>query len=440
MELKTRQRFNRSIMFVFGLFLFFPTYVLADVVINVLAVNGSDKAVEKDIEFSLPGEIKPEDVTDPAGLVVDYSVNDVGYFLHGKVLLQGKETKTLRVKVKDIWQITNEQVNAIKEDIEQGYKEMGSERSKENGDLLKTRLFLNLDRILQEQASATNSIDNRIDTYRNYIQTLESIKSKAHLIDFWRTDANEIESNKTITLKVETENKAEKSKKVKERYFLPTEVLPEYVVDRKGYEVRFDQKKNQPFLFKEEDFAAKEKRSVSFSIKDVWNIPSKEMEYIRERAKHIEDALKRSKLTMTATALYNNITNYLDLISALQAIQQPDIQQHIGAFRVNKERFSKAKVDLDSLEKLLSRHRAELEKSKIKNIMQKMQTMKSLARVSQAIFDKKPTVNAAWKIIGSVMLFLGLFTIIHFVTWIFRSSKEKKQEALKQKENDQKKE
>jgi len=66
--------------------------------------------------------------------------------------------------------------------------------------------------------------------------------------------------------------------------------------------------------------------------------------------------------------------------------------------------------------------------------MQKIQSLKSLSRVSQAIFDKKPTVNAAWKIIGSVMIFLGIFSIIHFLTWFIRSSNEKKQELLKEKE------
>lgn len=439
MTLKATQKADRWIMLVLGLF-FISSPVFADVVINVLAVNGSDKFIEKDIEFSLPGEIKPDDVTDSAGLLIDYNVNDGGYFLHGKVALQGKETKTLRVKVKDAWQITAEQINGIKQEIELGFKEMGAERSKENGQLLKAQLFAKIDRIFEEQSLATGSIDNRIDTYRNYVLTLEALRGKAHLIDFWRTDANEPESNKTVALKVETENRAGKAKKIKERYYLPKEVLPEYIIDRKGYEVRFDPKKNQPFLFKEGDFSPKEKRSVTFGIKDVWNIPTKEMEYLRERSLYIDETLKRSKFTDTAGALTKQIINYLDLIQSLQVIQQPDIQQHIGAFRVNQDRFVKAKTDLDALEKLLSRHRAELEKSKLKNVMQKMQSMKSLARVSQAMFDKKPTVNAAWKIIGSVMIFLGIFTIIHFVTWIFRSSKDKKQEELRQKENDQKKE
>jgi hypothetical protein len=32
------------------------------------------------------------------------------------------------------------------------------------------------------------------------------------------------------------------------------------------------------------------------------------------------------------------------------------------------------------------------------------------------------------------MIFLGLFTIIHFVTWFLRSSREKKQEEIRVKE------
>jgi hypothetical protein len=63
--------------------------------------------------------------------------------------------------------------------------------------------------------------------------------------------------------------------------------------------------------------------------------------------------------------------------------------------------------------------------------MQKIQALKSLAKVSESILDKKPTVNAAWKLIGSVMLFLAFFTTIYFITWFFRSSREKKQEEIK---------
>lgn len=437
MLVKKQRNFLIFFLFCF-IFLFgFMALSHADVVINILAVNSTDKAVEKEIKHTLPGEVKAEDVTDSQGLAIDYNITDAGYFLYGKVALAPKETKTLRVKVRDVWQITPEVIGDIKNEIEQGFLEMGAERSEENGKLLKEKLIQQLDQILQEQANVVGNVDTRIDTYRNYLQTVESIRRKAHLIDFWRMDAQDSGSSKMMRMKVEALNKADKSRMVKERYYLPKEVLPEYIVDRKGYEIRYDQTKGQPFLFKESEFLPQEKRTIDFSIKDVWFISQKEIDYVRERALYTQEFLKASKYANTGNELFQNIINQLDLIEALQKTPQPDIQQHIAAFRLNEERFEKVKKDLDALEKLLLRFRAELEKSKIKNVMQKMQSMQSLARVSQAIFDKKPTVNAAWKIIGSVMIFLGLFTIIHFATWLFRSSKEKKQEDLHKKESEQ---
>ncbi len=418
----------------FVLYLFLSLPVFSDVVINVLAVNGSDKTIEKDIQFSLPGEITPPDLVDAAGLNLDYNFNDSGYYLHGKVSLQAKETKTLRVKIRDVWQLSDQDVNAIRTEIEQGFKEMGAERNKDNGELLRKKLVDKLEYILADQAQNAENVETRIDTYRNHIQTLNEIRSQARAIDYWRSDAKEPENNKTVYYKVLVENPGDKTRKVKQHHYLPKEVLPEYIIDRKGYEIRFDDKKNRPFLFKEEDIASKEKKEVSFAIRDKWYIPQNEISYVRERAKYVNDILAKSKYVETSRGLFNNITNYLDLIDMLQKIEQPDIQQHIGAYRLNEDRFEKAKSDLDDIEKLLSRHRAELEKSKVKNVLQKIQSMKSLARVSQAIFDKKPTVNAAWKIIGSVLIFLGIFSIIHFATWFARSSRERKQELLKEAE------
>ena len=113
----------------------------AEVIINLLAVNPKDQRLEKSIDFSLPGEIKPEDVLDAAGLQIDYNVKDAGYFLHGMITLQSKETKTLRIKVRDVWRITGDQVIELRDEIDRGYKEMGGERSTENAAKLRQRLI-----------------------------------------------------------------------------------------------------------------------------------------------------------------------------------------------------------------------------------------------------------------------------------------------------------
>jgi hypothetical protein len=427
------RRFCRTLA-VASLILLPCSFVRADVVINVLAVNGKEIPQESNVEASLPGEIKPSDVLDEAGFQVDYSVNDAGYYVHGKVPLQPKESKTFRVRVRDVWRITSEEAEEARQLIENSYKEMGSERGEENGAALRQKLLERLNDLLKEQDELSGSIEQRIDNYRNYVLILQDIRTKAGLIDYWRSEASEEESKRIINFIVDVANTSDKPKKIKQHHYLPVEVRPEYILDRQGYEIRFDSKQNKPFLFKEEDLNPKEKKSVRIGLKDVWFIQSKSMLYIRQRSTMIYDTLETSKFALTAKTLFNEIINNLDLIDMLQATQQPDITQHIGVFRINQKRFEQAQENLDSLEKLLSRHRAELEKSRIKNVMQKIRALKSLKRVSEAMFDKKPTVNAAWKIIGSVMIFLGFFTIVHFVVWFKRSSREKKQQEIRLKE------
>lgn len=407
-----------------------PFFAAADMVVNVLAVNGSDVAQNKEIQFSLPGEIKPADIIDTNGLQLEYDVKDAGYYLHGKFLLQPKESRTFRVKLRDIWRISDDEAAALRKEIEQSHQDMGAERSPENGQILKDKLLAQLDYVLKDQSQSFETIEQRIDNYRSHVQTLTDIRNKAHFIDYWRSDATEEESNKVINYVLEVSNPSDKTKKVKQKHFVPEEVRPEYIIDRQGYEIRYDEKKKAIFLFKEEDLAPRVTKNVKVGIRDVWHVKQKDMAFIRTRAQDMFESLKTSKFLATAQSLMNDITNNLALIDSLQAMEQPDIKQHIGAFRINQKRYEQARADLDSLEKLLARHRMELEKSKVKNVLQKMKQLNSLARVSQAIFDKKPTVNAAWKLIGGVMIFLAIFTVIHFGTWFFRTAREKKQQDI----------
>ncbi|MEI8011030.1 MAG: hypothetical protein WCI27_00925 [Candidatus Omnitrophota bacterium] len=422
---------GRVLAAAFFLFVLFSSLSYADIFINVLAVNGSDQPQTKTIEFSLPGELKPDDIIDNAGLKLDYDFKDAGYFLHSDVLLGAKETRTFRVRVRDVWVVKDADIALLREDIERSFKEMGNERGPANAEKLRQKLLKQVESIVEKQDQSNGSIDSRIDGYRNNVQAIAAVRAQAKLIDYWSTDASTDKPLKSINFFVQVENPGDKTKKVKQQHYLPVEVKPEYVIDRQEFEIRFDQKKGQYFLFKEDDFAPGEKRKVPVVIQDVWFIPDNETVYIRDHAQYAMGELQKSKYVNTAKVLFNDIINNLDLIEALQKMQQPNIEQHIGAYRLNATRFETAKKDLDALEKLLSRFRADREKSKIKNIMQKIQTLKSLAKVSDAMFDKKPTVNAAWKLISSVMLFLAFFTIIYFVVWLLRSSKEKKQEDIK---------
>jgi len=63
----------KTFVFLAGLVfaLMVSSYVSADVIINILSVNGTDQTKEKEISSKLPREITPEDVLDAGGLNVE---------------------------------------------------------------------------------------------------------------------------------------------------------------------------------------------------------------------------------------------------------------------------------------------------------------------------------------------------------------------------------
>ncbi|HNV24577.1 MAG TPA: hypothetical protein PKH98_06795, partial [Candidatus Omnitrophota bacterium] len=91
----------------------------ADITVNILAVNGTDQQKEKKVNYLLPLGIEEDDVLDSAGLEIDYNIEEGRYFVHKDVVLGPKETKTFKVRMKDIWTISSQSVNEIKQQIDE---------------------------------------------------------------------------------------------------------------------------------------------------------------------------------------------------------------------------------------------------------------------------------------------------------------------------------
>ena len=75
---------------------------IADIYINVLAVNGSDAPKNSSIKFDLPGELTAEDILDTNGLQLDYNVDDSAYFVFGDVKSQAQRIQGPSVSMSKI--------------------------------------------------------------------------------------------------------------------------------------------------------------------------------------------------------------------------------------------------------------------------------------------------------------------------------------------------
>lgn len=396
----------------------------ADIYINVMAVNGANAPKSYSIKFDLPGELTAEDILDTNGLDLDYSVDDEDYFVYGSVNLKPKESKTFRIHVKDKWMVTQNSVDALKKQIEQGYQTLGKPYDPSNADILKDRLEKKIDYILSLQSTNADSIDKRIDDYRIYSKEMKRIQNDALNRDYWRSNPGITHTTKLIHLTIEVTNPTKVLKHFKHKDYLPAEVKPEDVVEAEDFEVRFDEIKQLAFLFKDEDLLPGQTKKYTIGILDIWSIDQDNIDNLRSRAQTAYNFLKDTRFAKDVGILMDRITVNLKAIEASQAVERP-ILEHINAYRVNKVTYDDTLKDVENLEKILAVFREDLEKSKVENILQKMQSLKSLKDVSNVMFNKKFESSAAWSFIGWILLFVGGMTLAGYVVALVRSKDKK---------------
>jgi len=396
----------------------------ADIYINVVAVNGADAPKTSSIHFDLPGELTAEDILDTSGLQLDYSVDDADYFVYGDVTLKPKESKTFKIHVKDKWMITPDQVAALKKQIDEGYEQLGKPHDEAKADILKDRLEKKIDYIVNLQANNVDSVDKRIDAYREYTKEYKRIQNNALNVSYWRSDPGQEETPKLVHLTIEVNNPTKLTKHFKHKDYLPGEIKPEDVIEDEGFDVRFDQVKQSSFLFKEEDLTAGQKKKYSIGMLDIWTIAQRDIDYLRSRAKYVSDILNDTKFEDSAKILTDRITANLAAVEASQAVTRP-IAEHISAYRSNKDLYDDAQRDVETLEKLLAVFREDLEKSKVENVLQKIQSLKGVSDVSKVMFNKKFESATAWGYIGWILLFVGLISIGGYVFSLFRAKDKK---------------
>ena len=408
----------------------------ADLYINLLAVNGTDEAKDKDLRQAMPKELKSEDILDTAGLDLDYDVNEGAYYVHGKISLGPKETKTIKIRVRDIWRFDDQQIEAIKGQIDLSLQRLKGTEYFEPGQTKKQSLLARIDYIVKQQEEFADNTQKRIDRFRVYADEIENIRKDSVSVKYWRSKPPPITEANTFKLVIELENTTANTKKVSKEVYLPPEVKPEHVLNAEGFELGYDPLRGQSFLKKEEELAASQIKRYEVGIYDLWNIQQTDIDNLKDRARKVYKLLEKTEYLESANYLLANIKGNLEKVDASQA-QEKDIKEHINAFRVNSNLMVKAKDDVRSMEELLEAVRENLERSQLKNVLNKIKSFKSIADIAEAVFGIKPSMNNAWKIIIGIVIFVGIFTAIHFAIWGKRSKDakvakvEEKQEAGK---------
>ena len=401
--------------------------------INLVAVNGTDEAKKTPVKYYLPKELRPEDIISVGDLKVDYDLEKGAYFVHGDFDLAPKESRTFKLQIGDVWTIDPAGIEVVKQQIDKNLEELEGTEFHESATTLRNSMFKRMDYILERQQEFQNNIERRIEEYRANIDTLEEIKRDAFSTDYLTSYPlqPELETD-TVKMVIEVENPSkEEAKVISYKHYLPQEIRSSHLVDGQGFEVRFDGDRGQAYLTKKEEFQPGEKKRYIIVLKNAWNIPNPVINSFYARAKASLDTLlstdENEELKKTANFLAANIFVNLKLIQESQA-KEASVREHIGLFRINKERYEKADEALKQLERLVAlvsskklEELKDLDKSKVKNVLKQIQALRGVAALSQAILGKRPSSTTTWRIIWGVLAFIALFTSIHFFTWRQRS-------------------
>ena len=187
------------------------------------------------------------------------------------------------------------------------------------------------------------------------------------------------------------------------KIYLPDEVTPGDIVDQGELSLEYDSSKSIYFMEKKEvELGPRETKIFEVTIRDVWLIPSVEMEMLERRTTRILSRLQETEYYGEAAQMANTIFERLEEIRNGQSDVTISRERHIGLYRTNIKVMGRIKEDVDKLEKLLiyiggPPSPEMLEDSELKS--------------------DAPDDRTTWVIIFIIMGFMGLLGVVFFFTW-----------------------
>lgn len=412
--------------------------------INFIAINPSKtETKEVDVKYLLPRELNPDDVLDTGPLKLEYNITKNLMYVYGKMSFAPKESKTFKVRINDVWKISVEEIDLLKEQLNSTLEMIKDHANYSSALFVRDKFFEEMDFILKRQKNFSGNVERRIEEYRANFSTLENIRDKVYSQDFLKYQSRglqEMEESKSfITMVIEVANPSmSKTQTLKHKHYLPKEVRAGAIVDKADFDLRFDAKKELSYLMKEEEFAPGEKKTYKIVLRDIWNFPAMMIQDLSERAEIATLELEGTSFDESARRLYEGIDSNLTQIKDAKALDT-STDRHIGIFRLSNRLYDQAYADFKRIEEMISIVRAkklaEMESKKVKNVLERLKALRGLKQLSEALFKKKLSVNVTWKIVFGTLGFVAFFTALHFFMWAKRSKTMGEEFGLKEGES-----
>ncbi|OGW79795.1 MAG: hypothetical protein A3G33_02800 [Omnitrophica bacterium RIFCSPLOWO2_12_FULL_44_17] len=412
------------------LYYFFPLQPLCAeeaIEIKIVAINPSPKAkTTAKIMQALPPEVKQEDVIDAQGLQIIYNPDQDNYAVSGEIELQPREKKTITVKVRNVWSISGDEIQEVRDQLAKNVQSLAGTKYETTSKLLADKVQQELDSVQADEEKAVG-IKQKIDLYRAHVKQLEAIRTRVISLESMRRVGDEQqEGARTVEFKVSASNPSNEPKAMTVRSALPEDITSDAVLDKGDFMMLFDQSKGRFIVEKQDNFNAKEAKTYTIILRDIWYIPKPELDYLGEQTQKLVKQFEGSQYAGYATQLGDVIKQNLDKINELQEEIGADasISDRKRTFILNSGRLDLAKKKIKELQELLLELPITVKK-KEDQIKAIREFQKALEKILSMGID--PEKKTTWFIILGIIAIVFIVGLIFYFTWLakLKQSKEK---------------
>jgi hypothetical protein len=421
----------KKILFVL-LFAFLAVPAYSEIALNIIIANPSDSASETiPVKYDLPSRIQKDDILDSAGMEIDYDETEGNYYLQGEFTLTPNETKRLRVRLRDIWSIPEEQIENLGKMLDNRIASIEDNQKSDIAQLVGDDLQDKLDNILEQQAAAEGDIEEKMKLYSVNREKLRQIKDKIFSLDSLVSAYQEGREEELgiVTLVIEAHNSLDKQVDMPVKYYLPKGVIPEHVVDQGDFAIEYDLNQSKFYLYKEENFQPEETKRFTVQIRNIWHVKEVVINQYLNTADKLNERLAETEAAETAQQLVDRIKeNAAAITSSQEAVST--VKDRIAVYQLNKKRLAVMKDNLDKLKSLATEFtKVELsaQAEAVQNVMRKIETFSNveISKLAKDLAEKLKQIGV-WKIVYTIILFVIGLTVFFYGLWFFRLKKEDK--------------
>ena len=400
------------------------TALASKVILKIRAGNRKSNQVDRvEIKANLPDGVGTNEILSLGGLELGYDIKADTYYVFKDVELGPKETRNYTVELKDIWLISEKEIELLEGRAKNLASLLSGRPEFEEAEALQKEAEESLVRIKADQDANKikpgMKVSRHITTYDSNIIALwrvkEAVGSLENLVLGSGQDPGELvgsvkdapepdrdvemapEEYRTAIYKIKITNPSDKQDKtIPLLRELPSEITLEDVLDTGGLELKSDPKTGTTYVYTN-DLALAAGQTLTFVVKirDKWNVNLPRIDRLQQFGSNILSRIGERQRIASIDAAIASIDQQLGVIKE-EALPTKLDSDYVAFFRNQADR-------IDLLEDKLNRISSAL---------------KPVNKNQKHGFDAKaPSFKTTWVIIYIILGFLLFMSVVFFFRW-----------------------